>query len=207
MSPAAGHEVGPDLLEAVKAQVPGIELVLREKPAMDVMDGIHRGTLDLGIALEPPQPHRLDGISLAEGTVAALLHRDLPISRKRRLAGADVHDLALVLASEEANPHLHAFALQFAERHRLSRIHPAIGSTTLPRAVYQGAAFVLWPTVVPARYAPSDLVIVPFARFAGRVDLWMLFRSGKLSPAASRVVSIARSLWPADDGRRASARR
>ena len=167
-STAAAHEFAPDLVEMVGRDLPRIEIALSEMNPIDVFGGITDGTLDLGMTLEPPGGHGLGGIRLASGTLAPVLARSLDPTGDRQFVMEDLRSMTLFIPSPEDHPHLHQCALRFAARERMPRTTTAITTNAMPKSVFCGTAFALWPTVLPERFVPAGLTVLDISHTGAR---------------------------------------
>lgn len=194
MSAAAAHEALPELIEAVAHSLPTVELTISEMNPIDVFEGLRAGNLDVGMTLEPPEPHGLRALTVRSGRLAPLVARHLATASGPALGIDALRSMTLVLPNPQAYPHLHSCGLRFAVRNAIAKTTTAVATSTLPRTVFAGAAFALWPTVLPDRYVPAGLAVVTVADDGEAVDLWMSYASGSPNPALMSVVELAREI-------------
>ena len=190
---------GQELVEHARATRPNIEIRLREMQPLEVVAGVHDGSLDLGLALEPPDAHDLDGFPIVSGTIAAMLDRRSPLAQQPNVEVAELRELTLSLPNPEVTPFLTAAAIRFAEESGRIPTAPAVGAWAPPQAVYDGTAFAIWPTVLPTSHAPAGVAVVPITDAHQRTDVWLLQRRATLPLAAERVVELVRDRWPGQD--------
>ncbi len=199
ISTAAAHDLAPALVEATGRRHPGITVAVSEGAAGEVVERLESGAVDLALLLAPGRAaaaRALDGWTVAAGSLAALVARTGPFGHRDRVGLEDLRPLALIVPKATLSPGLHEAATAFARAGAVPTTLAAMTSSAMPGAVYDGRAFALWPTVIPARYVPSGLVALPIEGPTPSVELRLLYRAGALGPAAGGVLAVARALWP-----------
>ena len=191
---SAGNDFGPDLLD--EASRCGLHVELHELATAALLDGLHEGQIDVGIALEPGTVDGVEGWPIATGTFAPVVVKTHPLAKRRVVGASDLQGLTLIVPQRSTTPGLHAVTMQVVDRCGLAHTAPSMTSYGIPKAVYEGTGFVFWPTVLPRRYLPDGLSVVRLREEGPPVAMWFLYRSDVRSPAARRLVEVARQRWP-----------
>jgi DNA-binding transcriptional LysR family regulator len=193
---SAGYDLAPELLEAVATLHPGISVDLRELITSELVLQLQIGEIEAGMALAPGSTEGLSGWPIATGTMSALLTRSHPFKKRRLVNAEDLSDLNLVLPQPQMTPGLYEANMAFVEEASIPLTTRSMTSHGIPRAVYEGKAFVLWPTVIPRRYVPNGLTTVAIKGPHPSVAMWMLFHPEAAGPPARRLIEVAAQLWP-----------
>ena len=77
---SAGYETAPRLIEAIRGLAPGLTISTRVLPLAEILDGVAKGSLDVGLARCPPDVAALDSRVLRLERQGVLLWRDHPLA-------------------------------------------------------------------------------------------------------------------------------
>ncbi|WP_394791907.1 LysR family transcriptional regulator [Rhodoferax sp.] len=87
----------PQIVAAARAQLPGLDIVLRDLSTTEQFEALRSGRLDLGIVRSPVDHTDLRSASVLREPFVAALPVAHPLAAKRKLALADLHGQDLVM--------------------------------------------------------------------------------------------------------------
>src|SRR5262245_5928088 len=188
----ADYGVLPGLLKAFKAARPGVSLALREMLSPEQAAALAAGELDFGLLLPPVSGELEHLVVQSERFVAALPARHAA-ARQRRLAMRDLAGEAFVMVPREIAPGLYDIVAGLAARAGISlRVaQEAIQMQTVVSLVSSGLGVAIVPASV-ANLGRRGVVYRELADSHPRLDVWLAWRRGELSPAARDFLAHAR---------------
>jgi len=193
----ADYGVLPGLLKAYKVAHPAVGLALREMLSPEQAAALAAGELDFGLLLPPVSGAAgLDHLVVQrEPFVAALparhrLARDTGALAVRELAGEP-----FVMIPRQIAPRLYDIVAQLAAQAGISLnvAQEAIQMQTVVSLVSSGLGAAIVPASV-ANLGRRGVVYRALADRHPRLDLWLAWRRGALSPAGHDFVAHARAL-------------
>ena len=101
---SAGYETAPRLIEAIHGLTPGLTISTRVLPLAEILDGVAKGSLDVGLARCPPDLAALDSRVLRRERQGVLLWRDHFLAQNAAVAIEQLHGDVLLLHRRDANP-------------------------------------------------------------------------------------------------------
>lgn len=189
----ADFGVLPGLLKAYKASHPGVELALREMLSPEQAAALAAGTLDFGLLL-PPTDEALEHVVVQrEGFVAALPSRHPLAAHRGRIAMRALANERFVMVPREIAPGLYDIVSGLAARagFALNVAQEAIQMQTVVSLVSSGLGAAIVPASL-AQLGRRGVTYRPIADRHPRLELWLVWRPGALSPAGRDFVAHAR---------------
>jgi DNA-binding transcriptional LysR family regulator len=199
----AGQSALPKLLRRAADEQPGVSLILRELVSTDQMDGLVKGTVDIGL-LRPivarpgivSRPLMRDRLVIAlpadselsgEGALPVRALEGQPLMMYSTAEARYFHDLVLRLfASAGAHPNVTQYASQVPAL--LAFVEAGLGLTLVPASAQSFApAGVQFRELEPSR-GVKDL---------NRVDLEVAWNENNTNPAVRRLLELLET--PAED--------
>jgi DNA-binding transcriptional LysR family regulator len=181
----------PQAVQRFRADFPGVALTLRELPVSAQLEGLHAGTLDVGIVRPPFDPAGLEIAQVQEEPFVVAVAASSELAARRRLSPRELAGLPLVLLAREVVPGLHDQVIGLLQEHGgatiaqeatsiqavLGLVAAGLGASLVPDSVRtlerHGVAFVpLHPSprsrlvAISRRADRSPLV----ARFVGAME-------------------------------------
>jgi LysR substrate binding domain-containing protein len=107
-----------------------------------------------------------------------------PLAGAREVSLADLAGTPILLTPREINPALHDAVIGAC---RTAGFEPEVLALPrergyLPRAMFDGRAFTVWPTLSPPEYVRKGLVTVPLREPRPRLETRLLHRRGTDGP-------------------------
>ena len=193
----ADYGVLPQLLKAYKAARPAVQLALREMLSPEQSLALAAGELDFGLLLPPvAEAEGLEHLVVQrERFVAALPARHRLAAERGPLAMSELAGESFVMVPREIAPGLYDIVSGLAARagFSLNVAQEAIQMQTVVSLVSSG----LGAAVVPGSVANLGRRGVVYRKLADKhptLELWLAWRSGSVSAAASEFIAQARSL-------------
>ena len=191
----ADYGVLPGLLRDYKAARPAVTLALREMLSPDQAAALAAGELDFGLLLPPvAEAAALDHVVVQrERFVAALPARHRLARRPGRIAVRELAGEPLVMVPRRIAPGLYDIVAGLVQRAGLSLdvAQEAIQMQTVVSLVSSG----LGAAIVPASVANLGRRGVAYREISDahpRLDVWLAWPRGALSPAAQEFAALAR---------------
>lgn len=185
----------PELLKQYKAAYAAVRLSLREMLSPDQAAALHAGELDFGLLLPPVAgAARLEHIVVQRESFVVALAARHPLARSRRpLRMRELAGEPFVMIPRQIAPRLYDIVAELAAQAGMSLnvAQEAIQMQTVVSLVSSG----LGAAVVPASVANLGRRGVVYRELADRhprLDVWLAWRRGALSPAAADFVALAR---------------
>ena len=187
----------PDVVPALAAQYPKLELHIREEVTASLVHALADGSLDAALLALTPEVQGLAHAPLAEDPFLLALPAGHPLARRKRVRLADLEAQRVLLLDDG-----HCFRSQALAVCGRSGAREAgfrgTSLTTLAQMVTSGAGVTLLPALaVPTECRSGRLVARPFeAPVPGR-SLVLAWRPGSSREATLRhVAATLREAWP-----------
>ena len=190
--PAADVRIVPALRALVASELPDLRLVLHSKYAVEPGMGLQSGTLDVAFMRGPLDLDGLESIELVREAIVVVLPAHHPLTRRRRIPVALLHDLPCITMDRALAPALHdAIARLYRQArirmHAVSRADNVLGHLQL---VQEGLGFALLPESVSS-LLPPGVVVKPLAgEPAPMVSIVIAWKSGNSSPLVRAFVQL-----------------
>ena len=185
----------PELLKAYKGSHPAVRLSLREMLSPDQAAALHAGELDVGLLLPPVAgAARLEHIVVQRESFVVALPARHPLARSRgRVRLRELAGEPFVMIPRQIAPRLYDIVAELAAQAGMSLnvAQEAIQMQTVVSLVSSGLGAAVVPASV-ANLGRRGVVYRPLAEQHPRLDLWLAWRRGTLSPAAADFVALAR---------------
>mgnify|MGYP001191490645 CR=1 FL=1 len=150
----------PGAVQRFSEEIPGVALTLRELSVSAQLEGVHAGTLDVGIVRPPIDPAGLEIVEVQEEPFVVAAASTSPLAGRRRISPRELAGLPLVLLAREVVPGLHDQVIGLLQQHGgaviaqeatsiqavLGLVAAGLGASLLPASVStlerQGVAFL-----------------------------------------------------------------
>lgn len=120
---ASGYSRVPDLVSAIRREMPDVDVVLREMVTSQQMDGLTNGVLDIGLLRPLTDSSRFETRHFPPEPFLAAMPIGDPLCRNASLTLADLHRRAFVTYSPDASQYFHDLSVSLFYR---GRIQPEI---------------------------------------------------------------------------------
>lgn len=120
---ASGYSRVPDLVAALRQELPDVDVVLREMVTAQQMDGLTNGVLDIGLLRPLTDSSRFETRHFPPEALLAALPSHDPLCCKARLTLSDLHRRAFVTYSPDASQYFHDLSVALFYR---GRVQPEI---------------------------------------------------------------------------------
>jgi LysR family nitrogen assimilation transcriptional regulator len=182
------------VFQAVRAQYPGVQLLLHEELSGTILEWIKNGRLSLGIAFDDGNLEGLDATPLVEERLFLIVPPKSPLARRKVVSLREVSKLDLVLPSPEQGVRPRIESALARAGHPIGNVVAELNSLTLMKqaaAAGIGATILSWPSV-EAEVAQGSVAAIEIARPSiTRVAAMCQLQSAPLSRAAECVVGAA----------------
>lgn len=192
-SPAMGFELVPRITAELEASAPGLHVEWRELWMDELVSSLGAGTVDVALALEPPPLPGITEVALTTTSIAIQLARKHPLAGRASIGLSELEGLRVAVPGEDASPGLRDALLDACRKAGLepevvvlNRSHAAV-----PGMMFEAEAFGAWITIMPARYLPSELTLVPL-RDSPVLRVCALYAEDRATAAVRRVLAAAR---------------
>jgi DNA-binding transcriptional LysR family regulator len=195
-APSPTAEILPRALQSFRKAMPRTRVVLLDMSTDDMVDGVADRTLDLALLVNTPRRAWRTVVfeKLLEFPIGAVVPRKHPLARRRSVTLDEVLALPIVAYIHKGYSDYHQF---LAATLKHSRVKPRIfpdsdGVTSLIAAIVSGRGIALGlPTF--AGVSGGRVKFVPISPAIPPVDVGIVVRKGRLSPAIESFVAIVRS--------------
>jgi DNA-binding transcriptional LysR family regulator len=191
---AAAFTVLPALVARIRAELPGIELVLREMVTADQMEALDGGRIDIGLLRPMFSPQRFHARKIFQESYVFAVPAGSPLAARAALSFADVAGERLIANALPKRRYIEsrfrglmtAEGLGLPVAHEVSQIHAVIALV----AGGLGIAIVPQSTSV---IRLAGVLYKPIARARQpRSELMVAWRRNERSAVVERVVALAR---------------
>jgi LysR family hca operon transcriptional activator len=155
--PSADVRILPALRPLITRHLPDLRLILHSKYAVDPVEGLKSGALDVAFMRGPLDDDGLDGIELLRERLVIVLPSHHPLARRKRIQVRSLDDLPCITMERSFSPPLHdAAATLYREAkirmHAVSSADNVLGHLQL---VQEGLGFALLPESISALLPPG----------------------------------------------------
>ncbi len=184
VSPSLVFGVLPRLLEIVAERAPEMELIAREIPMDELVQGVTDGDLDAGVALAPPPTPNLSSDVVDVSSADLMVAESHPLAERASVSLREISGTPVLLSPREISPGMHDAVMSAC---RAAGFEPEVlllprERGYLPRALFDGRAFAFWSTLSPHEYVRKGLVTVPLQEPRPRLELRLVSRRGTGGP-------------------------
>ena len=184
-----------ELLRAFRARTPSVDVVVREAPPQEQIEGLLEGRLDVGFLRGPVADPELVAESVRRETLAVVVPAGHRLARRRRVELSELAREPFVGFPRARSP---GFFDQIMSLCRAAGFTPRIVQEApmidLMSLVIAGFGVSIVPESLH-RVGRAGLAFRPLVG-APRADLVMVTRSGEPSPALARFLELARKRLP-----------
>jgi DNA-binding transcriptional LysR family regulator len=189
MATSALFHVLPQLLERVKARLPGVSLTITDMNSDEQVRSLTVDRIDLGFIHARPDTRGLARCTVVVDSFAVVLPATHALAARADLALRDLQDENIVAFSRDHAPALFDALIASCQQEGFS---PRIAHVARhPASVLQMVQLGLGVSVVPRAYsthAPPAVVFRKLPDMAARLKIDALWREGNPAPGLRRVV-------------------
>jgi LysR family hydrogen peroxide-inducible transcriptional activator len=184
----------PDVVPAVRARYPKLQLFFREEKTDAVVTDLREGRLDAGLLALEAEIGKWASARVATDPFVVALPKGHPLARKKRIAASDLEDVTVLLLDEghcfreqALSVCTHAGAMETELR--------ATSLSTLAQMVSSGSDITLLPQIaVPVENRRSQLEVRPFTAPAPHRTIALIWRpESPFSETFSDLAEVFRS--------------
>ena len=191
--PAADVRILPALRPLVAASMPNLRIVLHSKYALEPLEGLRTGALDVAFVRGPlSTTEELDVIELLREPIVVVLPAHHALARRKRIPVEALHDLPCITMDRSLAPALHDAIAQLYRQahirmHAVSRADNVLGHLQM---VQEGLGFALLPDSVGS-LLPPGVVLKPLAwEPTPIVSIAVAWKSGNTNPLVRAFVEL-----------------
>lgn len=196
----------PAVVQAFAAQMPGIELLLREMSTAEELDALLHGQLHAGFLNAATVPPQLEAIALPNDEFVLCLPQDHPMARQPEVDLQALAGESFVMFSREVSPANYDNVIAIFSRAGIHprTVHAARQWLTIVAMVAHGLGISLVPSSL-TRSRVHGVRFVPFGGAPARSPALLVWNPANANPAlASFLDSARRTLRSHGAGRRRS---
>lgn len=184
----AGYDLIPDLLSASRAELPEVDILLKEMVTLDQIAALSSNIIDLGFMRPLDARHSFAKELLIAEPLMLAVHVSNPLARKRTIRPVDLKDEPLIMHSPDEGKYfynlitallgaagVHPSYVQYLEQNHtiLSLVRKGLGAAIVPASAkhlqFQNIVFKpLWKTEIQA-------------------EIYLVWRSDSHNPALASV--------------------
>lgn len=169
----------PSVLSQLRRSIPELKLYLREEPTDHLLDRLRDGSLDMAMLAVTFDPHGYELTSIQKENFVAIMNKEHPLAKKKRLTIKDISSESILLLDDE-----HCLSRQTMDVCQLAgakanQEYRASSMNTLVQMVANGLGITLVPESaieLEVRHNKS-LIPVAFSSPPGR-ELCLAWRKG-----------------------------
>ena len=191
--PAADVRILPALRPLIAASMPNLRIVLHSKYALEPLEGLRTGALDVAFVRGPlSTTEELDVIELLREPIVVVLPAHHALARRKRIPVEALHDLPCITMDRSLAPALHDAIAQLYRQahirmHAVSRADNVLGHLQM---VQEGLGFALLPDSVGS-LLPPGVVLKPLAwEPTPIVTIAVAWKSGNTNPLVRAFVEL-----------------
>lgn len=200
----AGQSALPGILRLASQNLPGVSLVLREAVSTDQLDGLSKGSMDIGLLRPIVARPGVVSRPLMEDRLVAALPDEHDLATGRGVMLKELDGLPLMMYSTAEARYFHDLVMRLFDS-ASARANVTQFASQVP-ALLAFVAAGLGVTLVPASamaFAPPGVVFEELVGPAGladlnRADLDLAWNESNANPAVTRLLDV---ILRADDGR------
>jgi LysR family hca operon transcriptional activator len=192
--PAADVRILPALRPLIAARLPNLRIVLHSKYAVEPLNALQAGALDVAFVRGPMSADGLEVIDLVREPIVAVLPAHHALARRKRIPVAALHDLPCITMDRSLAPGLHdAIALLYRQAHiRMHVVSQADNVLGHLHLVQEGLGFALLPDSVGS-LLPPGVTLKPLAWDpTPMVTIAVAWKSGNTSPLVRGFIDLVR---------------
>lgn len=180
-----GYSFLPSLVKIAQAELPEIDLVLKEMPTTDQMEALHANRIDVGLIRLPVDRRSVEIVCVQQEPLILAVPTDHPLTEKPNLTMRDLDQQPLIMYAPTDNRYFYDLVVDAL---RLVEVMPVFvqfvsQAHTMLGLVSAGMGLALIPTGARRLLMP-DIVYRDFTRPAPRIaELHMVWRRSNDNPA------------------------
>ena len=192
--PSADVRILPALRPVLAAHLPDLRLILHSKYAIEPVDGLLAGTLDVAFVRGPIESHELQSRELLREQIVMMLPAHHPLARRKRVPVELLNDLPCITMERSLAPGLYdAIASLYRQAHiRMHAVSSADNVLGHLRLVQEGLGFALLPDSMGALLPPGVVMKPLECDPAPTVSIVVAWKSGNTSPLVRAFVDLVR---------------
>lgn len=192
--PSADVRILPALRPLVAEHMPDLRLILHSKYAVDPVEGLRSGTLDVAFMRGPVDAEGLESCELLREQLVIVMPAHHPLATRRRVPVKSLDDLPCITLDRSLSPPLHdaAAALYREAKIRMHAVSSADNVLGHLKLVQEGLGFALLPDSITA-LLPPGVTFKPLDHgVAQTLSVVAAWKSGNSSRLVREFIDIAR---------------
>ena len=192
---AAGYSILPKLMRLVRAQMPNVDLALKEMVSGEQIEGLLSGRIDLGLFRPPIDRRELDTLRILEEPLVAAISTDDPRARKSSLRLEDFDEQPFIMYSTDGARYFHDLVTLLLNR---ARVNPAnVHYMTQIHSILALVSAGLGAAIVPAAAQSLHFDHVTFRAIETKperpVELYLVWRKDNENAVVDKFLELIRS--------------
>ena len=192
---AAGYNYLPKLIRLMRAQMPNVDLALKEMVSGEQIDGLLSGRIDLGLFRPPIDRRELDTLRVLEEPLVAAISADDPRARKSSLRLEDFDEKPFIMYSTDGARYFHDLVTLLLNR---AQVNPAnVQYITQIHSILALVSAGLGAAIVPAAAQSLHFDGVMFRVIATKperpVELYLAWRKDNENAAVGQFLELIRT--------------
>ena len=192
---AAGYNYLPKLIRLMRAQMPNVDLALKEMVSGEQIDCLLSGRIDLGLFRPPIDRRELDTLRVLEEPLVAAISADDPRARKSSLRLEDFDEKPFIMYSTDGARYFHDLVTLLLNR---AQVNPAnVQYITQIHSILALVSAGLGAAIVPAAAQSLHFDGVIFRVIATKperpVELYLAWRKDNENAAVGQFLELIRT--------------
>jgi DNA-binding transcriptional LysR family regulator len=192
---AAGYNYLPKLIRLMRAQMPNVDLALKEMVSGEQIDGLLSGRIDLGLFRPPIDRREFDTLRVLDEPLVAAIGADDPRARKSSLRLEDFDEKPFIMYSTDGARYFHDLVTLLLNR---AQVNPQnVQYITQIHSILALVSAGLGAAIVPAAAQSLHFDGVVFRVIETKperpVELYLVWRKDNENAAVVRFLELARS--------------
>jgi DNA-binding transcriptional LysR family regulator len=192
---AAGYHFLPRLIRLVRAQMPNLDLTLKEMVSGEQMEGLLSGRIDLGLFRPPVDRRELSTLCVLEEPLVAAISSDDSRARKESLMLEDFDKKPFIMYSTDGARYFHDLVSSLLNR---AEVNPAVVQyMTQIHSILALVSAGLGAAIVPAAAQSLHFDGVTFRVIRTKperpVELYLVWRKDGDNAVVNRFLELIRS--------------
>jgi LysR family transcriptional regulator, hca operon transcriptional activator len=192
--PSADVRVLPMLRPLLAAQMPNLQLTVHSKYAMDPLEGLRSGALDVAFMRGPLDVEGLETRELLREQLVVILQSSHPLARRKQVAMRSLDGLPCVMPQRSLSPMLHDAVASLYTQAGISPLAASSADNVLGllQQVQQGMGFAILPDSICA-LLPQGVICKPLdIAPAQAISILAVWKRGNSSRLVHEFVELAR---------------
>ncbi len=195
---AAGYNFLPKLIRVMRAQMPNVDLALKEMVSGEQVEGLLTGRIDFGLFRPPIDQRELETVLILEEPLVAAIPSDDPRARKKSLQLEDFDKKPFIMYSTDGARYFHDLVTALLNRAQVNPVN--VQYITQIHSILALVSAGLGAAIVPAAAQSLHFDNVAFRVIKTRperpVELYLVWRKESDNAVMQPFLELIRAFPP-----------